>query len=324
MDLESLVKSIQEFEGVSRKSSIDNVISLLKESYNVSGDVVIDIGDDASAIDIGNNQVVLIAADGIWGQIMNVNPYWAGYCAVLVNVNDIAAMGGKPLAMVNIMSIKNDDIYEDLLRGINDGCLKFGVPMVGGHLHPDGDSDSLGVAIVGIAQKDKIITSFGAEVGDKVIGAIDLDGKPHEMFSLNWDTTYDKDAKLVRDQISAVQYLAENDYIKSGKDISNPGILGTLEMLLETSKKGAVVNLEDIPKNENMEWVDWLRVYPGSGFVFTADEDYCGYIKEYLARFSIEAEVVGEITDSNSLYLTYRDEKIEVFNQEKNPIFIFR
>ena len=324
MDLESLVKSIQEFEGVSRKSSIDNVISLLKESYNVSGDVVIDIGDDASAIDIGNNQVVLIAADGIWGQIMNVNPYWAGYCAVLVNVNDIAAMGGKPLAMVNIMSIKNDDIYEDLLRGINDGCLKFGVPMVGGHLHPDGDSDSLGVAIVGIAQKDKIITSFGAEVGDKVIVAIDLDGKPHEMFSLNWDTTYDKDAQLVRDQITAVQYLAENDYIKSGKDISNPGILGTLEMLLETSKKGAVVNLEDIPKNENMEWVDWLRVYPGSGFVFTAQEDYCGYIKEYLARFSIEAEVVGEITDSNSLYLTYRDEKVEVFNQEKNPIFLFR
>ena len=324
MDLKSLVKSIREFEGVSRKSSIDNVISLLKESYNVSGDVVIDIGDDASAIDIGNNQVVLVAADGIWGQIMNINPYWAGYCSVLVNVNDIAAMGGKPLAMVNIMSISNDDIYEDLLNGIKDGCLKFGVPMVGGHLHPDGDCDSLGVAIVGIAQKDKIITSFGAEVGDKVIVAIDLDGKPHEMFSLNWDTTYDKDAKLVQDQITAVQYLAENDYIKSGKDISNPGILGTLEMLLETSKKGAIVNLDDIPINETVEWVDWLRVYPGSGFVFTADEEYCEYIMEYLSRFSIEAAVVGEVTDSNSLYLTHEGEKIEVFNQDVKPVFIFK
>ena len=324
MDLKSLVKSIREFEGVSRKSSIDNVISLLKESYNVSGDVVIDIGDDASAIDIGNNQVVLVAADGIWGQIMNINPYWAGYCSVLVNVNDIAAMGGKPLAMVNIMSISNDDIYEDLLNGIKDGCLKFGVPMVGGHLHPDGDCDSLGVAIVGIAQKDKIITSFGAEVGDKVIVAIDLDGKPHEMFSLNWDTTYDKDAKLVQDQITAVQYLAENDYIKSGKDISNPGILGTLEMLLETSKKGAIVNLDDIPRNETVEWVDWFRVYPGSGFVFTADEEYCEYIMEYLSRFSIEAAVVGEVTDSNSLYLTHEGEKIEVFNQDVNPVFIFK
>lgn len=324
MDFKSLVKSIQEFEGVSRKSSIDNVISLLDEAYNVSGDVVIDIGDDASAIDIGNNQVVLAAADGIWGQIMNVNPYWAGYCAVLVNVNDIAAMGGKPLAMVNIMSISNDEIYEDLLRGIKDGCLKFGVPMVGGHLHPDGDCDSLGVAIVGIAKKDKLITSFGAEVGDKIIVAIDLDGKPHEMFDLNWDTTYDKDAKLVQDQITAIQHLAENDYIKSGKDISNPGILGTLEMLLETSGKGAVVELEDIPRNTSVEWVDWLRSYPGSGFVFTADEKKCDYITEYLAKYSIEANVVGEITDTDVLYLTYGDEKEVVFNQKENPVFIFK
>ena len=324
MDFKNLVREIQEFKGVTRKSSIDNVISLLKESYNVSGNVVIDIGDDASAIDIGNDQVMLIAADGIWGDIMNVNPYWAGYCSVLVNVNDIAAMGGKPLAMVNIMSISNDDIYEDLLKGIKDGCLKFGVPMVGGHLHPDGEVDSLGVAIVGIAKKDKIITSFGAEVGDRIIVAIDLDGKPHEMFSLNWDTTYDKDAKLVQDQITAVQYLAENDYIKSGKDISNPGILGTLEMLLETSQKGAIVNLEDIPRNESVEWADWLRSYPGSGFVFTASEEYCEYIKEYLSRFSIEAEVVGEVTDSNSLYLNYQNQQAEVFNQDKNPVFIFR
>ena len=302
MDFKSLVKEIQEFKGVSRKSSIDNVISLLTEAYNVSGDVVI--------------------ADGIWGDIMNVNPYWAGYCAVLVNVNDIAAMGGKPLAMVNIMSISNDEIYEELLCGIKDGCLKFGVPMVGGHLHPDGEVDSLGVAIVGIAKKDKLITSFGAEVGDKIIVAIDLDGKPHEMFALNWDTTYDKDEKLVQDQITAVQYLAEHDYIKSGKDISNPGILGTLEMLLETSDKGAVVNLEDIPKNENMQWVDWLRSYPGSGFVFTASADYCEYIKHYLSRYSIQAEVVGEITDSNSLLLNYKGQQEEVFNQEKNPVFI--
>jgi selenophosphate synthetase-related protein len=144
------------------------------------------------------------------------------------------------------------------------------------------------------------------------------------MFSLNWDTTYDKDAQLVRDQITAVQYLAEHDYIKSGKDISNPGILGTLEMLLETSKKGAVVNLEDIPRNESVEWVDWLRSYPGSGLVFTADEDYCDYIREYLSRYSIEAATVGEVTDSNSLLLNYQDKQAEVFNQEKNPVFIIR
>ena len=110
MDFEELVKSLQEFVGVSRKNSIEKVTKTLGEVYNISGEVLLDFGDDASAIDIGNGQVMLIAADGIWGDIMNVNPYWAGYCSVLVNVNDIAAMGGKPLAMVNIMSISNDEI----------------------------------------------------------------------------------------------------------------------------------------------------------------------------------------------------------------------
>ncbi|MCF0226112.1 MAG: methanogenesis marker 2 protein [Methanobrevibacter sp.] len=321
MDFKALIKSIQDFEGVTRKNSIDNVISLLKDAYNVSGNVIIDIGDDASAVDIGNNQALLIAADGIWGQIMDVNPYWAGYCSVLVNVNDIAAMGAKPLAMVNIMSIAHDEIYDDLLKGINDGCLKFGVPMVGGHLHPDSTVDSLGVAIVGIAQKDKIITSFDAQIGDKVIVAIDLDGKPHEMFSLNWDTTYEKDAKLVQDQILAIQYLAENDYINSGKDISNPGILGTLEMLLEASNKGAIVNLQDIPKNPNVEWEPWLKMYPGSGFVFTADEKDCDTIIEYLDKYSLTAAIVGEVNDSNSLFVVNDGEKLELFNQRKNPVF---
>ena len=56
MDFDNLVREIQEFKGVTRKGSIYNVISLLKESYNVSGNVVIDIGGDASAIDIGNNR----------------------------------------------------------------------------------------------------------------------------------------------------------------------------------------------------------------------------------------------------------------------------
>ena len=321
MDLKTLTKSIQEFEGVTRKNSIDNVISLLEDAYNVSGNVIIDIGDDASAIDIGNNQALLIAADGIWGQIMDVNPYWAGYCAVLVNVNDIAAMGAKPLAMVNIMSIANDEIYGELLTGIKDGCLKFGVPMVGGHLHPDATVDSLGVAIVGIAQKDKLVTSFNAQIGDKIIVAIDLDGKPHDMFALNWDTTYDKEAKLVQDQITAVQYLAEKDYIKSGKDISNPGILGTLEMLLEASGKGAIVDLEDIPKAKGIEWDTWLKMYPGSGFVFTASEKDCEAIIDYLAKFSITAAVVGDVIDDESLFVVSGDEKIELFNQKINPVF---
>ena len=321
MNFNNLIKSIQEFEGVTRKTSIELVTTILDEIYNISGDVVVENGDDASAIDIGNNNVILFAADGIWANLIDKNPYWAGYCSVLVNVNDIAAMGGKPIAMVNILSINDENIYEEVLSGIKDGCFKFGVPMVGGHLHPDAEINSLGVSIIGIAEKDKIIRSAGANIGDKVIVAIDLDGKPHEDFSLNWDTTYFKDSKIVQSQITAIQCIAERDLISAGKDISNPGIFGTLEMLLESSRKGAIVKLNDIPKAENIKWEQWLKSYPGSGFVFTAKEEDCEEIINYLKDFSITSNIVGEIIDDTKLYVEYNGEKATLFDQEINPVF---
>ena len=320
MELADLIKSIQNFEGVSRKKSIENITNKLKEVYNVSGETLLDFGDDASAIDIGEDNIILFAADGIWGKLMDADPYWAGYCSILVNVNDIAAMGGKPIAMVNILSITNENIANKLLDGIKDGCKKFNVPMVGGHLHPDADYNALDVAIVGIAKKNEIITSFGATVGDKIIVAIDLDGRQHPKFALNWDTTYLKDEKIVQDQIIAMKEIAKKGLATGGKDISNPGTLGTLEMLLESSGVGASVNLNDIPRNENVNWDVWLKSYPGAGFVLTAKEKDVNQLIEILKKVSIDASVVGEVIKEKKLYLSDENEKLILFDQSKNPV----
>jgi len=320
LELADLIKSIQNFEGVSRKKSIENITNKLKEVYNVSGETLLDFGDDASAIDIGEDNIILFAADGIWGKLMDADPYWAGYCSILVNVNDIAAMGGKPIAMVNILSITNENIANKLLDGIKDGCKKFNVPMVGGHLHPDADYNALDVAIVGIAKKNEIITSFGATVGDKIIVAIDLDGRQHPKFALNWDTTYLKDEKIVQDQIIAMKEIAKKGLATGGKDISNPGTLGTLEMLLESSGVGASVNLNDIPRNENVNWDVWLKSYPGAGFVLTAKEKDVNQLIEILKKVSIDASVVGEVIKEKKLYLSDENEKLILFDQSKNPV----
>ncbi|MDR0900567.1 MAG: methanogenesis marker 2 protein [Methanobrevibacter sp.] len=323
MNLSKLVDSLQRFEGVERKTSIEGITNKLKKIYNVSGDTLLDFGDDASAIDIGDDNLILFAADGIWGKLMDSDPYWAGYCSILVNVNDIAAMGGKPIAMVNILSINNNEIADKLLEGIVDGCEKFNVPMVGGHLHPDTSYNALDVAIVGIAKKDKIITSFGSNIGDKVIIAIDLDGKQHPAFKLNWDTTYHKEKKLVQDQIKAMEEIAKKNLATGGKDISNPGTLGTLEMLLESSGVGANINLQAIPKNKNINWDDWLKSYPGAGFVLTAKEENVDEIISILKEVNITASVVGEVIEEKKLYLSENEtsnEKLVLFDQDINPV----
>lgn len=320
MDLNSLIDSIKNFEGITRKNSINHIANILKETYNIAGNTILSFGDDASAIEIGNEKLALLAADGMWGKLMEADPRWAGYCSVLVNVNDIAAMGGRPIGMTNVISTKDKKICNEIMEGINEGVKKFGVPMVGGHLHPDTPYNALDVSITGIVNKDDVITSCDANIGDKVIIAIDIDGKLHPQFDLNWDTTTMKSDELVQAQIEVMNKIGSEKLVTAGKDISNPGTLGTLGMLLEASDVGATIELEKIPRNENVNWEQWLKLYPGSGFVLTAESSNVNRCIELLKEVNIIASVAGEIIEDKKLYVTHEDQKAVLFDFQKDKI----
>ena len=320
MDLNTLIDSIKNFEGITRKNSITHIANILKDTYNIAGNTILSFGDDASAIDIGNEKLALLAADGMWGKLMEADPRWAGYCSVLVNVNDIAAMGGRPIGMTNVISTKDKEICSEIMEGINEGVKKFGVPMVGGHLHPDTPYNALDVSITGIVDKDAVITSCDANIGDKVIIAIDIDGEVHPQFDLNWDTTTMKSDKLVQAQIEVMNKIGSGKLVTAGKDISNPGTLGTLGMLLEASGVGATVELGKIPRNESVEWEQWLKLYPGAGFVLTAESSNVDRCIELLEEVNITSQVVGEITEDKKLYITHEDQKEVLFDFENDKI----
>jgi len=320
LDLDHIIHSLKNFEGVTRKRPIKNIVSILNDAYNVSGNTYLGYGDDASAIRIGDGKLLLLAADGIWGRLMDADPYWAGYCSVLVNVNDIAAMGGKPVGMVNVLSINSSETCYRVMEGIRDGAEKFGVPMVGGHVHPDTPYDALDVSIAGVASEDALITSCDARPGDRVIVGIDLDGRPHPSFPLNWDTTTHKSPEDVQAQIDIMAELAERRLVTAGKDISNPGTLGTLGMLLEASDVGARIEMESIPRNRSVDWDSWLKMYPGSGFVLTAAPENVDECIELLESVGITASDVGEIIVDQRLYLRFDDDEGVLFDLESDII----
>lgn len=324
MDLNVLIDSIKNFEGITRKNSIKDITNILKDTYNIAGNTILSFGDDASAIDIGNEKLVLLAADGMWGKLMEADPRWAGYCSVLVNVNDIAAMGGIPLGMTNVLSTSDEKIRREIMEGIKEGVKKFGVPMVGGHFHPDTPYNALDVSITGIVNKNDVITSCGANVGDKVIIAIDVDGELHPKFHLNWDTTTMKSDELVQAQIRVMNKIASENLVTSGRDISNPGTLGTLGMLLEASDVGATVELEKIPRNESIEWEQWLKLYPGAGFVLTAENNKVDRCIELLENVNITSAVAGEIIEDKKLHVTHEDQKEVLFDFKSDKIMGFK
>jgi len=320
LDIEQLAVNLRNFEGVTRKKPIADIVNMFEDVRSEYGETIVDFGDDAAVLDTGGDEVILFAADAIWGKIAMESQWWTGYTSVVVNVNDISAMGGRPVAMVNVMSSCDTEACKEMMRGIKDGVKKFGVPMVGGHIHPDTPYNSLGVAIIGVAKKDCIIRSDMAKPGDSIIVAYDMDGRVGKNSPYSWDTTSFKDAQTVRERFLVMQTIAERKLAIAGKDISNPGTIGTLGMLCETSHVGASVDLDKIPMPEELELEQWLKIYPATGYVISVKPENCDECIRIFEDVGITAAVVGSINDSGVVDIYSGEQKAVVFDLNSDTI----
>ena len=318
---ETIALMVREYEGVKRKNAIGDMVRTLKID---APHVVASFGEDAAVIE-HNGEALLLAADGIWSRLMEADPYWAGYCSVLVNIHDIAAMGGRPIAMVDVFSIPKDATLQELVvRGMHDASAQFGVPIVGGHLHPDAPYSVIDVSILGSARLDSVIYSNTAQAGDKVVAAIDLTGRVHPSCALNWDSVTMKPAAVVRAQIALLEQIGREHLVTAGKDISNPGMIGTIGMLLEVSGKGAEIDLGLIPKPDlaanHMTFEQWVKMYPGMGFILTAEERHVPELVRRFAAVGMTARAIGTVNAGRELRIRYDEKEAQVFDFIHNGI----
>ncbi len=310
----SVAEAVKQYAGVRRKEAIGNLVNSLHIDCD---DVIADYGEDAAVIRQGDT-ALLLAADGIWSQLMDVDPYWAGYCAILVNVHDIVAMGGKPLAMVDVLSASDDGLMAQVSQGMHAAASVFEVPIVGGHLHPDAPYNVIDVSILGTTKLTDVIYSSKAKKGDAVLMAIDLQGHVHPHVNMNWDSVTDRDSSVLRKQIQVMQDLGKEHLLTAGKDISNPGVIGTLGMLLEASGVGAVVDLESIPRPDldivGIPFEQWVRMYPGMGFIMTANQENVDSVSRKFRDAGMACQIIGTVVEEQSLVLTKGPERETVFN----------
>ncbi|VUT23536.1 MAG: methanogenesis marker 2 protein [Candidatus Methanolliviera sp. GoM_oil] len=316
MNLKDLLHKIREFDGVKRKSDIGHIVEGFEEKEDF---VIASFGEDAAVLDFGDD-IILMSADGIWEKMIDADPYWAGYCSILVNIHDICAMGGTPLAMVNILAMKSKEFCMEALKGMQDAIKKFKVPIVGGHLHPNTSYNSLGITIVGRAEKDSVIYSHTANVGEDVVVGVDLNGRIYPTCSLCWDSVTLKDGETLKRQMESMRILGRRKLVTAGKDLSNPGMLGTLGMLLEVSGVGAIVDINDIPIPDGLEMEQWLKMYPGMGFVVTCKKKDTAEVITVFKDHLLDAKRIGEIIEGRKLIVQDGEETEILFDIEKDGI----
>jgi putative methanogenesis marker protein 2 len=321
LSLRNLAESIKSFEGVTRKKPIIDVTRPLSETLRFSKiGVVKSFGEDSAVLDLGGEDYLLAATDGIWHKLLMAAPKFAGYCSVLVNVNDVVVKGGEPLALLDTLSYEDMGVAKSIMEGVLLGCEKFGVPVVGGHLHPFSSTYSLSVTVLGRVPRNEVIYSDTAKPGEFILAAVDLEGKVHESFVYAWDSTSWKNPEYVEEKFRAMRQIAKRHLATAAKDISNPGLIGTLGMLLEASEVGGIVDVSAIPKPKDVKLEQWVKMYPGFGVVMTSKPERASECLEIFRSAGVSAEIIGRVDASKKLLIADDSEVCEVFSFERDRL----
>ncbi|MEL6579455.1 MAG: sll0787 family AIR synthase-like protein [Cyanobacteria bacterium J06621_12] len=314
INLEQLAAKLKQSLGIVQKQNIQIASQIL----GLHADSPIQVGDDCAAIPDGDGYL-LLAAEGMWHVLVESDPWFAGWCAVMVNVSDIAAMGGKAIAVVDTVWTEDDAKALPLLEGMKAASQAFNVPIVGGHTNFHSAYNALSVAILGRAKK--LISSFTAQPGDLLVVAIDLEGEMHPKFPF-WNAATQAEVNELQNKLNILPYLAEHDLCNAGKDISMGGIIGTLLMLIEASKCGAVLNLDSIVCPQIVDFETWLLSFPSYGFLLSIAPENLKAVQQKFIDNGVACEMVGEIKPGSQLVLT-SNQKSHLFWDFKTDKFIF-
>jgi AIR synthase-related protein len=314
--MQELIEALQSSPRLSEKRHLCNLWDIIPGVCEVEGRNVI-LGDDAAAIETQEGYL-LAAAEGVYPELLKSNPYLAGRTSVLTNVSDIYAMGGRPIAVLDVLFSPNLEEVNDIVRGIKDNAYRYHVPLVGGHLNRKTNYSSLSVFIIGRATR--ILSSFSAQPGDDLVFVCSLDGKFYSGFNF-WDSSSELRSEDALRQLEVFPRLAEEGKVDTAKDVSMAGLIGSVLMLLECSGKGAEIQLERIPKPYAIPLKDWLITFPSYGFILSIRPQYTTEVKKIFDSINLTCEVIGKIIGgSNILFVKNGGERKPLWDVEARPL----
>ncbi|MBY2914565.1 sll0787 family AIR synthase-like protein [Rhizobium leguminosarum] len=311
IDIKALAAKLSASSGIAAKQDIGTIAARL----GLQGQQIA-VGDDCAALPDGDGYL-LFAIEGFMNEFVAADPWFAGWCGVMVNISDVVAMGGRPIAVVDAVWANGEAGATPVLEGMRAASSAFGVPIVGGHTNIRSERGQLSVAILGRAKK--LLTSFDAKPGDVLVAAIDHRGRYREPFS-NWEAATDAAPARLRGDLELLPEIAEAGLALSTKDISQGGIVGTAIMLAECSHVGIDIDVTAIPLPAGVSLDRWLVTFPSFGYLLSvAPEDAADVVTRFTAR-GISAAVIGAVVAGAEVALVDGRSRAVVRNHAETPL----
>jgi selenide,water dikinase len=209
------------------------------------------IGDDAAAVR-HTDSTVLLTTDGF--RALLDDPYLFGRITAHHSLNDIFAMGAKPvsalaLATVPLMSeqMMEEDLYH-LLKGAVDVLNDADVALVGGHT-AEGTELSLGLTITG-TPVEPLMTKDQLHIGDRLIvtKALGVGAMMSAYMRGKLPSAVLQPVLASMDQSNRkAMEIARSFGVRAATDITGFGLLGHLGEMLRASGTGSSLNVSQLP-----------------------------------------------------------------------------
>ena len=291
IELQTLSEQLRSLPGLLSKRDIQEPAAVFEHHpFPELGDAS-RLGDDTALIppQLGS---LLLACEGMQPELVMEDPWFAGWSAVLVNLSDIAAMGGRPLALVNSVWGQGHEAAQQLLEGMRFACEKFAVPMVGGHTNNQSPYSALSVSVLGIAD-GLVLSARAAQPGDALVLLIDGDGSFYRHYPF-WDAATNADPERLRAQLSLLPKLAHARIARAAKDISMGGLVGTAVMFAEACSLRITIELDAIPRPIGINELSWLSCFPSFGFLLAIPRSELPTLQELVNLHScLMCECIG-------------------------------
>lgn len=253
------------------------------------------VGDDGAPVP-GSDLVA--ACDAIVPAMVERDPEWAGWCSVLVNVNDLAAMGAEPVGLLDALGARDAAFAARVLTGLRKAAAAYGVPVLGGHTQ-FGVPAALSVTALGRTARP--VPGGGGRPGQAVRLTADLSGGWRAGYAgRQWDSTSGRRTDELRAMIAAVGKAQPS----AAKDVSMAGVVGTLGMLAEASGCAAVLDVGAVPKPRQASMGDWLTCFPGFAMLTAGEQE--------LPAGPADSAVCGELTSGQGVSLRWPDGELTV------------
>jgi selenophosphate synthetase-related protein len=300
-ELEQLAGFLRSHSALRAKNEIKLVSEVLGAGSWVHGPgddgAVVATRSDSPPVEAADDQVI-VCGEALLPAFVASDPYGAGVAAVLTNVNDLAAMGAVPLAIVDTI-VGSPELAREALRGMKDACGWYDVRLAGGHLTLHDGAPA--VSAFGVGRAAAVLSTTNVAVGQSLVVAACTTGAMRSDFP--FFRSFAERAGKMGDDVRIPSSVAASGACVAAKDVSMAGLVGSLAMLLEWSRLGVTLDLERLPRPDGVPMQDWVTCFPAYAFLMCAPPGRQDECVSAFREHGLEASVVGVIDDSGLVAL---------------------